>query len=127
MAAGAYVGGNSERELQQIQRGKAEFLGGKTVAASEDARPVRDAVLVGGSYFLGAVIPALPMALGAKTLWASLIVAGAAILLVSTVLAFLSGIEIRKRAWTNLFIILAAVGVSYAIGLFADKVWGLAL
>ena len=52
---------------------------------------------------------------------------GLAILFVSAILAFLSGMEVTKRAWTNLVIIVAAVGISYGIGLFANNFWGISL
>ena len=126
MAAGAFVGASSQREVQRIEKGKGDFLGGR-MALTPEARPLRDAVFVGASYFLGAIIPALPMALGAQTLWASLIVAGFAILFVSAVLAFLSGMDARKRALTNLVIIVFAVAISYAIGRFADRLWGISI
>jgi len=48
-------------------------------------------------------------------------------LIVSLVLAFLSGMEIKKRVLTNLVIIAAAVGVTYAIGLLAKALWGISL
>src|SRR6185436_10165279 len=59
MAAGAYVAGSSQREIQRIEKGKGEFLKG-SLALMPEARPLRDAGYVGISYFLGAIIPALP-------------------------------------------------------------------
>src|SRR5581483_7524221 len=81
MAAGAFIGSSSQREVQRIEKGKGEFLSGRIGLAAE-ARPLRDACYVGISYFLGAIIPALPMALGAQTLLAPLVLAGITILLV---------------------------------------------
>jgi VIT1/CCC1 family predicted Fe2+/Mn2+ transporter len=47
------------------------------------------------------------------------------ILLVSAVLAFLSGMAVKKRALMNLVTIAAAVGVTYAIGLLVRSIWGI--
>jgi hypothetical protein len=46
------------------------------------------------------------------------------IILVSVVLAFLSGMEIKKRILANLVIIACAVAITYAIGLVAKTLWG---
>jgi len=43
------------------------------------------------------------------------------------VLAFLSGMDVKKRIRTNLVIIAAAVGITYAIGLVAKRLWGISL
>ncbi len=46
------------------------------------------------------------------------------IVLVSTILAFLSGMNVRRRILMNLAVIAAAVAGSYLIGLIAKAVWG---
>ncbi len=43
--------------------------------------------------------------------------------LVSMVLAFLSGMDIKKRILTNLVIIACTVAITYAIGLVAKTLW----
>ena len=80
---------------------------------------------VGVSYVIGAVVPILPVLFGARTLLPSLMVAGAVIVLVSAILAFLSGMNVRRRILLNLAIIAAAVAISYLIGLVAQSVWGI--
>ncbi|MEX2220363.1 MAG: hypothetical protein WEG40_01070 [Candidatus Rokuibacteriota bacterium] len=82
---------------------------------------------VGVSYVIGAVVPLLPVLFGARTLWPSLIVAGGVIVLVSTLLAFLSGMDVKRRILMNLGVIAAAVALSYAIGLLAQRVWGVSV
>ena len=123
MAAGAYLASSSEREIDRIERGKASFLN-KAVAPAAEEHPVRLGLLVGASYFLGALIPLLPVALGFKGLSFSLLAAGTMIILVSALLSFLSGMEIRRRILTNLVVMAAAVGVSYAIGGLVKSAWG---
>jgi vacuolar iron transporter family protein len=44
------------------------------------------------------------------------------VILVSTILAFLSGMEMKRRILLNLVIIAVAVSVSYAIGLAAKQI-----
>ena len=57
----------------------------------------------------------------------SLLTAGSLIILVSIMVAFLSGMDIKRRVITNLVIIAAAVGISFAIGLVAKLVWGVSV
>ena len=127
MGAGAFGASGSEREMLDIERGKAEFLGETAQADERASSPLRAAALVGASYFLGALIPILPVLLGARNLAASLLAAGGAVVIVSLVLAFLSGMEIRKRVLTNLALMAVAVGATYVIGSFARRMWGLAV
>jgi VIT1/CCC1 family predicted Fe2+/Mn2+ transporter len=47
------------------------------------------------------------------------------VILVSTVLSFLSGIDVKRRILLNLAILTVAVSVSYAIGLAAKQLWGI--
>ena len=127
MAAGAFAASSSEEEMLVIERGKSEFL---KKAAGEDegpASPVRAAALVGVSYFIGALIPIFPVLLGARNLGASLLAAGSVLALVSLILAFLSGMAIRRRILTNLLLMALAVGVTYGIGIFARRVWGISV
>jgi len=51
--------------------------------------------------------------------------AGAVIVLVSTILAFLSGMDVRRRIALNLAIIALAVGVTYAIGMVTRALFGI--
>jgi VIT1/CCC1 family predicted Fe2+/Mn2+ transporter len=64
---------------------------------------------------------------GAKDALVSVLTAGTMVILVSTILAFLSGMEMKRRILLNLVIITVAVSVTYAIGLAAKHMWGIAL
>jgi hypothetical protein len=48
-------------------------------------------------------------------------------MLVSAALAFLSGMQLRRRLVTNLVILGAAVAVTYAVGLAARALWGISV
>ncbi|MBI3622349.1 MAG: VIT1/CCC1 transporter family protein [Nitrospirae bacterium] len=127
MAAGAYVAASSEQEVRRTQREKAQFLNGQADAGEPEGSALGAAAIVGFGYFAGAVLPILPVLLGATTALASIVAGGLTILLVSMVLAFLSGMDVRRRMVVNLVIIAAAVGVSYAIGVAVRAVWGVGL
>ena len=66
----------------------------------------------------------LPVILGAQSVLASLLVAGTMIVVTSALLAFLSGMEVRRRIAMNLAIIAAAVAVTYLIGTLTRALWG---
>jgi VIT1/CCC1 family predicted Fe2+/Mn2+ transporter len=126
MAAGAYAALNSEKEVKTTEFLRKQFLGEETDSQMEE-QPFGSAVVVGCSYFLGALVPVLPVLLGAKTAFMSLLTAGVMTILVSTLLAFLSGMDVTKRIALNLVIITIAVGVTYAIGILAKTVWGVSV
>ena len=69
----------------------------------------------------------LPVLFGAKDALVSVLTAGTMVILVSSILAFLSGMEMKRRILLNLVIITVAVSVSYAIGLAAKQIWGIAV
>lgn len=127
MAAGAYVALSSEKEVKETEEDKRRFLGEHAEAAAMEEHPIRSAIVVGGSYFAGAIIPVLPVLFGAKSALVSLLTAGSVIIIVSMVLAFLSGMAIKKRILTNLVIIAAAVGLTYLIGTIAREIWGISV
>jgi len=127
MAAGAYVASSSEQEMARTELGKKRFLGEDASREDAGGRPLAGALVVGFSYVAGALVPVLPVLFGARNALASVLAAGGMTLIVSLVLAFLSGMEIKKRVLTNLVIIAAAVGVTYAIGLLAKALWGISL
>lgn len=126
MAAGAYAALNSEKEVQTTEFLRKQFLGEETAPQMEE-RPLTSAVVVGCSYFLGALVPVLPVLLGAKTALFSILTAGGIVILVSTLLAFLSGMDVTKRIALNLAIITIAVSVTYGIGLLAKQYWGVSV
>jgi VIT1/CCC1 family predicted Fe2+/Mn2+ transporter len=82
-------------------------------------------LFVGGAYVIGALVPVLPVLFGAKDALVSVLTAGTMVILVSTILAFLSGMEMKRRILLNLVIITVAVSVTYAIGLAAKQIWGI--
>jgi VIT1/CCC1 family predicted Fe2+/Mn2+ transporter len=69
----------------------------------------------------------LPVLVGAKDALFSVFTAGLMVVLVSTILSFLSGMDIERRIVLNLVIITLAVSVSYAIGLAAKNFWGISV
>lgn len=123
MAAGAFVAGSAAAEIHRLEWGKKRFLG-EAAEAPSGASPLSSAVLVGISYVVGALVPVLPVLLGAHTLIIPLLFAGVMILLVSLVLAFLSGMQMRKRIAVNLVILSAAVGITFLLGTLANRLWG---
>jgi vacuolar iron transporter family protein len=136
MAAGVYVAISSEREITATETDKKRFLGTALLpggfaeaAAKEEPQdhPLSSAVVVGISYFVGAMVPLLPVLFGATDALFSMMTAGSVIILVSTLLAFLSGMEIRRRILTNLVIITAAVGITYVIGRVVKDLFGIAV
>lgn len=127
MAAGAYAALNSEKEIKATEFDKKQFLGEETGSSEMEEQPLASALFVGGAYIVGAMVPVLPVLFGAKDALASLITAGSMIVLVSTLLAFLSGMDIKRRILMNLVIITVAVGVTYAIGTAARAIWGVSV
>jgi VIT1/CCC1 family predicted Fe2+/Mn2+ transporter len=125
MAAGAFVASSSESEVRETEVARRRFLG-EMVASGDSAEPaLLSAALVGVSYLAGALVPMLPIALGAHSALPSVIGAGAVIVAVSTVLAFLSGMKIRRRVLMNLGILAAAAAISYALGIATQRVFGI--
>lgn len=127
MAAGAYVASSSEQEVARTETGRKRFLGEEASREPVADPPLTSAMLVGGSYFAGALVPVLPVLFGAKTLLFPLITAGGMILAISWILAFLSGMDAKKRIVMNLVIIGAAVGISYAIGRLVKALWDISI
>jgi vacuolar iron transporter family protein len=125
MGAGAYLAVSSESEVRDTETRRRRFLGEPEPAAEAGGTPIASGLRVGLSYVVGAVVPVLPVLFGARTLLPSLVVAGGVIVLVSAILAFLSGMDVRRRILMNLGIIAGAVAVSYLIGLLAQSVWGI--
>ncbi len=127
MAAGAYAALNSEKEVKTTEFLRKRFLGEETGASHMEEQPFGSAIVVGCSYFAGALVPVLPVLLGATSALLSLVTAGGIVVLVSTLLAFLSGMDVGKRIVLNLVIITIAVGVTYLIGTLAKQLWGISV
>lgn len=127
MAAGAYLASSSEAEVRETELARRRFLGEATATAETRESAFGSAILVGLSYFAGALVPVLPVLFGAHSALPSLLTAGTIIILVSTLVAFLSGMDVKRRIVTNLVIIAAAVGVTYAIGIVTKTLFGIAV
>ena len=126
MAAGAYIGASSESEVRATEDERRRFLG-EAVTSQAAQSPGSSALVVGLGYFAGAVVPILPVLFGATGLLPTVVTAGAIIVLVSAIVAFISGMAVRRRIVLNLIVTGIAVVVTYAIGLLAKAVWGIAV
>jgi len=126
MAAGAYIGASSEREVRETEDERRRFLG-ETVSSQAPESPTASALVVGIGYFAGAVVPILPVLFGATGLLPTVVTAGAMIVAVSAIVAFISGMAIRRRIVQNVIITGIAVIVTYGIGLLAKAVLGIAV
>jgi len=127
MGAGAFLALSSEKEVRTMEAAKKQFLGEETGSSDMQEQPLRSALFVSVAYVIGALVPVLPVLFGAKNALVSVLTAGTMVVLVSTVLAFLSGMEMKRRILLNLAIITLAVTVSYGIGLAAKQIWGIAV
>lgn len=125
MAAGAYVAMSSEYEVRKTQGEKAQFMGKEGMGDHRVESGLKSGAIVGISYFIGASFPLIPVIFGAKTPLPSIITGGSMILLVSVTIAFLSGMDIKKRAMTNLIMIALAVGITYMIGIAVRSLLGI--
>lgn len=124
MAAGAFGAVSSEHEIQGIQKKKKMFLREK-IEEEESSSPYISAAIVGISYFIGATVPILPVLFGEKSFVYSVLIAMAIAVLISYLLAFLSGMSVAKRITTNIIIIVVAVSITYAIGVLAKDIFGM--
>lgn len=126
MAASVFAAQSSEREVENTEIGKKRFLGEKTLDI-ENASTFRSATIVGIFYFIGSLVPVLPVVFGAQSPLYSIIVAGIIIIAVSYIVAFLSGMDAGKRIATNIMIIAIAVGVTYGLASLAKSFFGIAI
>jgi VIT1/CCC1 family predicted Fe2+/Mn2+ transporter len=126
MAAGAYIAAGSEAEVRATEDERRRFLG-EAVAAVTTESPLVSALVVGFGYFAGALVPVLPVLLGATGILPTVAAAATTIVVVSAIVAFLSGMDVRRRIALNLVITGIAVAVTYAIGLLAKAVLGVAV
>ena len=124
MAAGVFVAVGSEREAGAVERSKRRYLAEET-DEEETVRPFGSSLVVGVSYLFGAAVPILPVFFGAKSVMASLIASGIVVSLISFLLAFLSGMDAKRRIATNLIILTVAVAVTALIGMAARQIFGI--
>ena len=127
MAAGAWIAVSSESEVRTTENARRQFLGESLSTTGTSETPLASATIVGVSYLAGAMVPVLPVLGGAKTVFPSLFTAGSLIILVSTIVAFLSGMNVKRRVITNLLIIAVAVSITFAIGVVTKLVWGVSV
>ena len=104
---------------------KEAFLKNRPFRNHPDQDSLFLSAVVGVSYFIGAMVPVLPVFFGAKNMFFSIVSSIAMIVLVSSILSFLSGMDIRKRIALNLGIIAFAVSTTYGIGYLARYFWGI--
>ena len=126
MAAGAYIATGSEAEVRSIEDERRRFLGEPVVSESAES-PTVSALVVGLGYFAGALVPVLPVLFGATGILPTVIAAGTTIVAVSAIVAFISGMNVRRRILLNAVVTGIAVVVTYAIGLLAKSALGVAV
>ena len=115
-----YLPGSEQREGGQERRDRQKiFLGEASEVVPMEESPIGSALVVGAAYIAGAIVPVLPVLIGATNAVFSVITAGLMVVLVSTVLSFLSGMDMKRRILLNLVMIAIAVSVTYGIGVFA--------
>ena len=126
MAAGAYIATGSEAEVRSTEDERRRFLGEPVVSEGGES-PLVSALVVGLGYFAGALVPVLPVLFGATGILPTVVAAGTTIVAVSAIVAFISGMDVRRRVLLNLAITGIAVVVTYAIGLLAKAALGVAI
>jgi len=72
-------------------------------------------------------VPVLPVLLGARSVLPAVVTGAIVIVVVSAIVAFLSGMDVRRRILLNLAITAIAVVVTYAIGLAAKSALGISV
>jgi len=123
MAAGAYIGAGSEAELRATEEARRRFLG-EAVVTEVAERPLTSAATVGIGYFIGAIVPILPVVLGARSVLPTVLTGGAMIVAVSAIVAFISGMDVRRRILLNVAVTGLAVVVTYSLGLLTKALLG---
>ncbi len=117
MAVGVFASSGSEEEMQKTALRKEQFLSGAVPAAQVSAHPLSSAVIVGISYLFGAAVPILPLLFGAQSVHISWICGAVMVIVVTMVLSFISGMQMRKRVLINLAMVSLAVTAAYGIGI----------
>jgi VIT1/CCC1 family predicted Fe2+/Mn2+ transporter len=126
MGAGAYVAASSEAEVRATEEERRSFLG-EEPGAEGGGNPLASALVVGLGYVAGALVPLLPVLFGATAMIPTVVAGGATIVVVSAIVAFLSGMNVRRRIAQNLVVTGLAVAVTYGIGLAAKALWGISV
>ncbi|MBI2023883.1 VIT1/CCC1 transporter family protein [Candidatus Giovannonibacteria bacterium] len=123
MAASAFAALSSALEVESTENEKQKFLGTATEDDGSKINPYGSALVVGISYLFGALVPVIPVIFGAKNILISMIASTIVIIAVSYIVAFLSGMDAKKRILLNLLIIFLAVGISYILATTAKQVF----
>lgn len=116
MAAGVYVGAGSRNEVENIEEKKREFFDNKKEGEIRKEKVLSSAILVGIFYLVGALVPIAPILLGAKSVFISVVAGALMIVAISFVVAFISGMNVKKRVLINLIIVATAVVITYLLG-----------
>jgi VIT1/CCC1 family predicted Fe2+/Mn2+ transporter len=128
MAAGAYASVKSEVEVQTVEKSKMRVLAeitGNSVEEPPVENPWRAALVVGVFYLLGALIPVLPFWLGAQQPIVSFACGFLAAGLMAALLAVMSGTPVLRKMTENALIVAGTVAITYAIGLLAQRYFGI--
>jgi vacuolar iron transporter family protein len=64
---------------------------------------------------------------GARTVWPTVMTGGTMIVVVSAIVAFISGMNVRRRIKRNILITGVAVTVTYVLGLLTKRLLGVAI
>jgi VIT1/CCC1 family predicted Fe2+/Mn2+ transporter len=126
MVAGVYVSESSEHEIEDLERAKKIFLG-KKVSDVGHNKVIKLSFIVGISYIVGALIPLTPTLFGSRSILLSAIGSAVMIIIVSYILSFISGMDIKKRIMMNLGIIFAAIIITSSIGFLIKEAFGVSL
>lgn len=124
MAAGAYVAVGSEQEAAAVEREKKRYLEGVD-APLEKIHPFSSALIIGISYLFGAAVPIVPVFFGTGSVLWSAVFSAVVIVAVSSFLAFLSGMDVKRRIMINLTIIALALSVTALLGSLAKSLFGI--
>ena len=126
MAAGAYAAVGSATDIEDTEHMKNHFLGKGDGAVSKE-NPFLSALVVGVSYFIGAMVPLTPVFFGAENLIISFVISLIAAIIISYLVAFLTGMSAARRIVINVASIILAVGITYGIGLLARYAFGVSV
>ena len=121
MAAGVYVATGSRNEVAGIEEKKREFFDNKKEEEIHKEKTLSSSILVGLSYLAGALVPILPVLLGAKSVFISVAAGALTIVVISFIVAFISGMNVKKRVFVNLAIVAIAVVITYSLGTVVKK------
>ena len=129
MAAGVFAAENSENEIIGIQTKKERILSSDANGGSvqRGTNTFVSASIVGISYFFGAMIPILPIIFGGQSILVSFLASGFIVILVSTIISFITGMNAKKRIFLNIVILSLAILITYAMGTIAKSVFDISM